>query len=169
MTGHRAGVVAKVKNVSHPDIMSTHCIIHREQLVSKKMSPELHKVLSDVIKIINEIRHNALYCGIFETLCKEIGSQYTHLLLHAEVRWLSRGKILTQLFVVREEIQLFFQQQDNQKFQKLLSDDEWVAKVAYLADVFSLLNELNISLQGQLKNVFTVQGKIDAFEKKLSL
>ena len=74
MTGHRAGVVAKVKNVSHPDIMSTHCIIHREQLVSKKMSPELHKVLSDVIKIINEIRHNALNSGIFETLCKEMGS-----------------------------------------------------------------------------------------------
>ena len=36
MTGHRAGVVAKVKNASHPDIMSTHCIIHQEHLVAKK-------------------------------------------------------------------------------------------------------------------------------------
>ena len=98
-----------------------------------------------------------------------MGSQYTHLLLHAEVRWLSRGKILTRLFVLREEIKLFFQQQNNQKFQKLPFDDEWVAKVAYLADVFSLLNELNISLQGQFKDVFTVQGKIDAFRKKISL
>ena len=169
MTGDRAGVVAKVKNVNHPDIMSTHCIIHREQLVAKTMSPELHKVLSDVIKIINEIRHKALNSRLFETLCEEIGSQYTHLLPHAEVRWLSRGKILTRLFVLREEIKLFFQQQNKQKFQKVLSDDEWVAKVAYLADVFSLLNELNISLQGQLKDVFTVQGKIDAFGKKLSL
>ena len=133
------------------------------------MSPELHKVLSDVIKIINEIRHKALNSRIFETLCKEMGSQYTHLLLHAEVRWLSRGKILTRLFVLREEIKLFFQQQNNQKFQKLLSDDKWVAKVAYLADVFSLLNELNISLQGQLKDVFTVQDKIKAFRKKLPL
>ena len=85
MTGHRAGVVAKVKNVSHPDIMFTHCIIHREHLVAKKMSPELNKVLSDVIKIINEIRHKALNFWIFETLCEEMGSHYTHLLLHAEV------------------------------------------------------------------------------------
>ena len=50
-----------------------------------------------------------------------------------------------------------------------MSDDEWVAKVAYLADVFFLLKELKISLQGQLKDVFTVQGKTDAFRKKLSL
>ena len=113
MTGHRTGVVAKVKNVSHPDIMSTHCIIHRKQFVAKKMSPELHKVLSDVIKIINDIGHKALNSRIFETLCKEMGSQYTHLLLHAEVRWLSRGKIVTRLFVLREEIKLFFQQENN--------------------------------------------------------
>ena len=36
MTSHRAGVVAKVKNVSHPGILSTHCIIHREHLVTKE-------------------------------------------------------------------------------------------------------------------------------------
>ena len=127
------------------------------------MSPELHKVLSDVIKIINEIRHKALNSRILETLCVEMSSQYTHFLFHAKV-------ILTRLFVLREEIKLFFLKQNNQKFQKkLLSDDEWVAKVAYLADVFFLLKELNISFQGQLKDVFTVQGKIDAFRKKLSL
>ena len=124
MTGHCAGVVTKVKNVSHPDIMSMHCIVHREQLVAKKMLPELHKVLSNMIKIVNEMRHKALNSRIFETFCKEMGSQYTHLLLNAEVRWFSRGKILTRLFVLREEIKLFFQQQNNQKFQKLLSDNE---------------------------------------------
>jgi hypothetical protein len=102
MTGHLSGVVTKVKDVGHPDILFTHCIIHREQLAAKRMSPELHEVLSDVIKIINEIRHKALNSRIFEALCEEIGSQYTHLLLHAEVRWLSRGNILTRLFDLRQ-------------------------------------------------------------------
>ena len=60
------------------------------------------------------------------------------------------------------------EQQNNLKFQELLSDEEWIAKRAYLADVSSLLNELNISLQGQPKDVFTVRGKIDAFKKKIS-
>ena len=36
ITGHRTGVVAKVKNVSHPEILSTYCIIHHEHLVAKK-------------------------------------------------------------------------------------------------------------------------------------
>lgn len=65
MVGHLSGIVAKVKNVGHPDILSTHCILHREQLASKKMSPELHEVLSDVIKIVNNIRHKALNSRLF--------------------------------------------------------------------------------------------------------
>jgi hypothetical protein len=44
-----------------------------------------------------------------------------------------------------------------------------VAKLAYLADILSLLNELNISMQGQLKDVFTVRDKMDAFKKKVFL
>lgn len=167
MVGHLSGIVAKVKNVGHLDILSTHCILHREQFVSKKMSPELHEVLSDVIKIVNNIRHKSLNSRLFESLCEEMGSQYTHLLLHAEVRWLF--VILSRLFTLREEVKLFFQQQNNLKFQELLFDDEWIAKLAYLADIFSLLNELNISMQGKLKDVFTVRNKMDAFQKEILL
>lgn len=72
-------------------------------------------------------------------------SQYTHL-LQAVVRWLSRGEILNRLFALRE-VKLFPQQQNMTKFQKFLYDDEWISQ---LADIFSLLNELNISMQGQL-------------------
>ena len=85
------------------------------------------------------------------------------------MRWLSGGKILTRLFVLREEIKLLFQQQNNVIFQELLFDDKWVAKLKYMAGVFSLLNELNISLQGQHMDVFTVRGKIDAFRRKTPL
>ncbi|GAA6086401.1 SCAN domain-containing protein 3-like [Tachysurus ichikawai] len=34
------------------------------------------------------------------------------------------------------------------------SDKVWVAKLAYLSDIFSLLNELNLSLQGKMTTVF---------------
>lgn len=57
------------------------------------------------------------------------------LILHAEMRSLSRGKLLTQLFILRKEIKLFFQQQNNPKFQELLLNIE---KVARLADIFML-------------------------------
>ena len=49
-------------------------------------------------------------------------------------------QIPTLLFVMREEIKLLFHKQNNLKFQELSSDDEWVAKLANLSDVFSLLN-----------------------------
>jgi len=71
IVGHLSGIVAKVKNVGHPDIMSTHCILHREQLASKKMFLELHEVLSDVIKILNNTRHKALNSRLLESLCEE--------------------------------------------------------------------------------------------------
>ena len=42
----------------------------------------------------------------------------------------------------------------------------WTAKLAYLADIFSRLNDLNCSLQGDHTNIFTLRNKTDAFKKK---
>ncbi|KAG8136435.1 hypothetical protein E2320_005015 [Naja naja] len=47
--------------------------------------------------------------------------------------------------------------QNNPKFQELLSNDQWVAKLAHLTDIFSLLNELNLSLQGQFQDLFKLR------------
>ena len=38
---------------------STHCVIHREMLASRKMSPELN-ISQDVIKIIDHIKVHGL-------------------------------------------------------------------------------------------------------------
>ena len=57
----RSGLAAKVKNIGHSDFLSTHCFSHRENLVVKGMSSELHEVLSDAVKILSEIRPKALH------------------------------------------------------------------------------------------------------------
>jgi hypothetical protein len=88
------------------------------------MSVEINEVLSNAIKLVNEITYKALNSRMFEMLCEEMGFQCTRLLLHAEVRWLSTGKMLSRLFVMREEIKLLFQRQNNQKFQGLLSGSQ---------------------------------------------
>ena len=64
------------------------------------------------------------------------------------------------------EYKLLSQQKNNLKFQELLSDKKWVAKLAYQADVLCVLNILIISLQGKHKDVYTVRGKTDAFRKE---
>ena len=44
-----------------------------------------------------------------------------------------------------------------------------LCKLAYLADIFSHLNEFNTSVQGFCTNIFVLRNKTDAFEQKLAL
>ncbi|TKS64936.1 Zinc finger BED domain-containing protein 5 [Collichthys lucidus] len=48
MAGRRGGLQALIKRVS-PNVQWTHCMIHREALASKQLSPDLHDVMTDVI------------------------------------------------------------------------------------------------------------------------
>lgn len=167
MTGCRAGVVARIKEVGHKEMLSTHCIIHREHLSAKKLSSELRNVLNITVKIVNEIRSRALNSRLFKLLCESMDSQHQHLLLHAEVRWLSRGRVLSRLFELRKEAKQFLQEA-NSPLTEFLVDEMWISKLAYLVDIFGRLNELNISLQGFNTNIFTLRNKTDAFKKKLT-
>ena len=42
-------------------------------------------------------------------------------------------------------------------------------KLRYLADVLEELNQLNLSLQGENTNIFTLKSKIEAFMKKVNI
>lgn len=53
-----------------------------------------------------------------------------------------------------------------QKYRSLLNDNKWIVRVAYLADIFGLLNVLNVQLQGKGTNVFSFLNKI---EKKIDM
>ncbi|XP_062297923.1 zinc finger BED domain-containing protein 5-like [Scomber scombrus] len=166
MLGQHSGVVSRVKAVA-PLASSVHCSIHREALAAKKMPLELKTVLDQAVKAVNFIKSRPLQSHLFGVLCGEMGSDHKQLLLHTEVRWLSRGKVLTRLFELRDEVRLFFL---NSKFElaHCFNDFEWLAKLAYLADIFSHLNSLNLALQGSAVSVFNVQHKVEATIRKLA-
>ena len=167
MTGRLSGLTARIKEVA-PECESTHCIIHREMLASRKMSPEFSSVLNDVVKVINHIKARALNSRLFEQLCEEMNTEHRRLLLYTEIRWLSRGKSLARVFELREPLQRFLSEEKSQ-LAAHFSDEQWVAKLAYLCDIFSLLNELNLSLQGKMTTVFKLADKVAAFKAKLDL
>lgn len=45
----------------------------------------------------------------------------------------------------------------------------WLANLAYHSDIFSILNDLNLSSQGPYTNIFTSNNKIEAFLNKIEL
>lgn len=45
----------------------------------------------------------------------------------------------------------------------------WLTNLTYLSDIFSILNYLNLSLQGPYTNIFTSNNKIEAFLNKIEL
>ena len=55
MTGNMKGFVARVKK-DNPSIITTHCFLHREALVSKAIGLELKYVLDQVAKMVNYIK-----------------------------------------------------------------------------------------------------------------
>ena len=73
MIGCRSGFQTLVKEKC-PDVIRTHCTIHRQALMVKTKPEELKSVLNDVIKAVNFIKANALNSRLFRDLCKESDS-----------------------------------------------------------------------------------------------
>ena len=45
-------------------------------------------------------------------------------------------------------------------------DKKWVARLAYLSDIFSYIHQLNLKLQGPDTTIFNAWNKIESFKKK---
>lgn len=165
VAGFYSGLRGRVMKVA-PNVTWSHCCIHRQNLASKKLPEELKLVLDDAVKIVNFIKSRSTNCRLFKALCDEMMSEHSALLFHTEVRWLSRGKVLTRLFELRHEVQVFFE--DNPfRLGSKLHDSDWLSALAYLSDIFSQINKLNLSLQNSSITIFNVADKIESMIKKI--
>jgi hypothetical protein len=167
MLGPFQGFYGRVKQVQ-PDVVSVHCMLHRENLASKELGGELSAVMKDVVDVVNFINARALNSRIFAKLCAEVGAEHVHLLYHSSVRWLSRGKVLARIVELRTEVEMFLVEKKHNLAAKF-NDPRWLLQAAYLADVFGELNILNISMQGRNTTVVDLTEKLLAFKQKLKL
>jgi len=115
MTGYLKGFVAHVKE-QNGDILVTHCFLHQEALVTKYFPSELKTVLEQCVKVINYIKSRPLKSRLFSKLCQAMEAEYGSLLVHREVRWLSRGKVLSRVLELKDEMKIFFEQDKNYDF-----------------------------------------------------
>ena len=165
MLGHINGFSAFVKK-NNPNIEINHCMIHRQALMVKCLEPTLEAVMHDVIKIVNFIKGHALNTRLFRELCQDGEAEYTDLLYHTEVRWLSRGNVLNRVWILKDELEKFMVDRKNILADKF-KNPSWVAYLAYLADIFENINILNKKLQGKDINIITAREIVSAFGLKL--
>jgi len=111
MSGIYTGLIARVRSVA-PLVQWTHCSIHRKALVVKGLEEYLKKTLDDAVKIVNFIKARPKNSRLFGVLCDEMGCEHKQLLLHSEVCWLSRGKVILRLFELRDELRVFLMEGD---------------------------------------------------------
>ncbi|KRZ16569.1 SCAN domain-containing protein 3 [Trichinella zimbabwensis] len=165
MVGCHRGFIAYLKD-SVPDVLVVHCVIHRQHLVAKHLTERLHCSLGYVIAAINKIRSIPLNDRLFSQLCEQNVEEFNRLLMHTEVRWLSKGACLSRFYELFETILEFFQYKEpslRDSLKKCKSD------IAYMADLFSKFNELNLQLQGSELNLIKTRSVISSFTSKLAL
>ena len=142
---HRSDFVAPMKQVA-PHIVSNHCAIHKYALACKTLL-ELKHVLDSVVKVLNFIRGRAMNSRLFKAFWNDLGKEHQYLLFDAEVRWLSRGKVLSCIAELVTEVAVFLREHGSVELATLFDDNRFQLKVFYSVDVFSLLNEFSYSLQ----------------------
>ncbi|XP_043932352.1 zinc finger BED domain-containing protein 5-like [Protopterus annectens] len=165
MSGIYSGLHGLVMKVA-PNISWSHCCIHRQSLACKNLPGELKLVLDEAVKVVNFIKSKSTNSRIFKGLYEEMMSPHSTLLLHTDVRWFSRDKVLTRLFELRYEVQVFFE--DHPFFlASKLRDCNWLQALAYLSDIFQIINKLNLTLQNSSITIFNVSDKIESMIKKI--
>ncbi|XP_005005209.1 protein FAM200C [Cavia porcellus] len=164
MLGENSEFVARMtKEVPH--IVMTHCLLNPHALVIKTLPLKLRDALFTVVRVINFIKGRAPNHRLFQAFFEEIGIEYNVLLFHTEMRWLSRGQILTHIFEMYEEINQFLHHQSSNLIDGFESKD-FKIHLAYLADFFKHLNELSASVQRIGMNTVSAREKLSAFVRK---
>lgn len=148
--------------------VATCCMIHREQFVISVMPIRLKTVLNEAVQIVDRFKRpeHVLNARILKAFQNEMGSDYGNLLYDTETGWLSRGKVLTRLFELRKEIKKFLEEGE---LLKRLCCPGWITQLAYLADIFSTLNDASLALHGNAVTVFEVADKVRALRVNMGL
>ena len=133
--------------------------------MSKTLPDNLKKVMDSAVHIVNFVGGKATNHRLFKRLCKEMETEHIVLFFYTNVRWLSPGKVFNQLFEPRHEVLAFVKNHEKKPvYATDLESQQFLLRLAYLAGIFSALNDLCISFQGRRTDVISSVEKITGFK-----
>ncbi|KAF2346529.1 protein of unknown function DUF4371 [Trinorchestia longiramus] len=168
MIGSLSGFVKLVKE-KNPAVTGTHCVIHRQSLASKTLPGNLRSSLNLAIKGVNFVENSFLNSRLFAALCSDLGTDYKALLFYTEVRWLSKGNMLSRLYELKDEVEIFLQKQKQDKLYEAFREEDFQLSLTYLAEFFVAINNLSLKLQGRNTNIIAHFDVIRASTEKIHL
>ena len=172
MVGSKKGFVTllenHIKSEGYGDkLIKLHCIIHQESLCAATLHME--EIMKVAVKVVNYIKSNGLNHRQFKEFLLELNASYPDLTYFCDVRWLSRGNMLNRFFELLAEVIEFLKLKNQiHKFPELENPD-WISKLAFLVNMTSELNKLNLKLQGPDQVVTDLVNHIDVFDGRLEI
>jgi len=143
MVGKNVGFsgIFRNQNPNH-DVVFLHCIIHQDVLY--KAAIDITHVLNVVSKLINTIRSRGLVHRQFQEFLIEVDADYSDLLYHTKVRWLSCGYAFERVWNLKEEIKVFLKNKtDKWSYFQIFEDKDWRTDFAFFTDLLEHYNKLN--------------------------
>lgn len=168
MIGNKSGFQTLFKQYA-PDVLSTHCHIHRVALASRVTSDCLVETINLTISIIIFVKNSPLNSRFLSKLCEELDEKYKTLVWFTNVLWLSKGNMLTRVFELRSTIYKFLLDNDKPDIGKKFYEDKNIQTIAYLVDIISKINNLNLRLQGPNASIIYLYDSIKSFTSKIAV
>ena len=156
------GLVARLAAVA------PHTQFLHQAVLCAKLSGDLKSTMDTVMNIVNSNRStSSLQHRLFRMLPADASTEHTDLLVHHDVRWLSKGKVLDRFCELRQEIVSFLRTCKHKRAAHVLErmlDEQFMAEVHFLCHIFGHLNTLNtlIFCLCFLCNFFTSVSKLDS-------
>ena len=156
MLGKNKGAIALLRKTNLlSDFKAYHCLLRKTRMTT-------------VVKIVNYIRAQPLHRREFRVLLDEYNNGYGDLLLHTEIRWLSRGYVLKQFRECLPQI-LTYLIEKKKEFSALNNLPIFKYRLGYLTDITSKFNELNLILQDKGLLLCDMMYQINLMKRKLIL
>jgi hypothetical protein len=64
--------------------------------------------MDSVVAMVNYIKTRAVKTRLLKVMCKEAGARHETLVLHTNIHWLSKDKVLSRFYELRNELQDIF-------------------------------------------------------------